>query len=108
MASQILTVLSYEFEAMYWPSGEYMTDQTMLLWPVMTRRRAPVEMLHSRIVESNEPETSRSPSGEKAIQLQLSVRPPKIRTHGLHVCSRPSLTSIPGCKIGPYSCDSRD
>src|SRR5882762_7429673 len=90
------------------PLGEYTTESTDPLWPAMTCRRAPVEVFHSRTVQSWEPDTSRSPSGEKATHIQLLECPSRTRIHGLHICSGPSLTAMLHCEFRPYTCDSRD
>src|SRR5882762_5234556 len=50
VASHNLTVLSNEPEAMNIPLGEYASERTGPLWPVMTSRRAPVCIFHRWMV----------------------------------------------------------
>src|SRR5882762_7162240 len=90
------------------PLGKYTTEWTICLCPAMTCRRAPVEVFHSRTVQSSEPDTSRSPSGEKATHVQPLKCPSRTCIHGLHIFSCPSLTLMLRCEFRPYTCDSRD
>jgi hypothetical protein len=74
-ASQILTVLSCEADAMAAPSGEYATPWTDSEWPLSVRSYLPMAAFQTLTVLSPEADAMAAPSGEYATPQTYSEWP---------------------------------
>ena len=87
LASQTLTVLSFDADASRAESCEKATDQTQRLWPSSVCRHSPLLASQTLTVVSCDADASRAESCEKATELTALLWPSSVCRQALHLSS---------------------